>query len=673
MLQMQGGILLFPCTPGRFRQDWQHHKKDCRELARGQSIRIPTTVKAVLFPVEGGEPRIIEVPYGPAYKKGTSNIVGYEAVLRPLFGPGGHPWSTAIDRDGFKEGGPLGRSLSLFHNDHFKEQKSPLNKCIDTISHGKGYKWGDNLVGLRKSTSAYSRVRWEDVTQDDVRAFKKYFAEGGDGNHAFIGVNTNINDDAGKRVSGTVGFARTSAGQPPNTPSHDHHGRFLNHAHLAILFSYALDVRSAIARPSPHKEMASRSTSTAVWLKPRPLASCPSSFLLLPLLPSKSAPKPLPSDVWSNILEFAFASYGPKTSFAKADAARLRLGLLLVSKDIHAVALPLFYAHTYVSSLSVLERLTARLHAADQQWDSIRRIPYSAPGRWIQTLDMTALRCDSPEDALRLDIALHQISSLVPLMANLVMSPQIMLSRRALSSFAEREGASNLRSLSGLQLWTSGQSTEDAFVDLLRACTRLEELEIFGSGVDSAELLVAQDDAFAPPPHFRPLHLPFLRRLAAFSMPTSPVLRALLLSPLPALRHLTLTPYDERSVPASLIPRFITTHGAQLTSLYLYTVKQHLSLELPLPILALTTASEHQLEILSVARPSPEFLDVLEGLLPKLPRLRFVRARDVKWLRGGMSARAQQAGVQGEMLVWKRKLGRRGIQLLDAEWKASAE
>ncbi|KAI0330620.1 hypothetical protein GY45DRAFT_1323568 [Cubamyces sp. BRFM 1775] len=439
--------------------------------------------------------------------------------------------------------------------------------------------------------------------------------------------------------------------------------------------------------------MTSRSTSTAVWLKPRPLASCPGSFMLLPLLPSGSAPKPLPSDVWHNILEFAFALYGSKTSFAKADAARLSLGLLLISKDIHAVALPLFYAHTCVSSLSVLEKLVARLHAADQQWDSIRRIPYSAPGRWIQTLDMSALRCDSSEDSLRLDSALHRISPLVPLMTNLVMSPQIMLSRRALSSFAEREGASNLRSLAGVQLWTSGQATEDAFVDLLRACTRLEELEIFGSGVDSAELLVGQDDPFAPPTHFRPLHLPFLRRLAAFSMPTSPVLRALMLSPLPALRHLTLTPYDERSVPASLIPRFITTHGPQLTSLYLYTVKQwptalfysprtlldtcpslrHLSLELPLPVLTLTTASEHQLEILSVARPSPEFLDVLEGLLPKLPKLRFVRARDVKWLRGGMSAKAQQAGVQGEMLVWKRKLGRRGIQLLDAEWKTGAE
>ena len=75
----------------------------------------------------------------------------------------------------------------------------------------------------------------------------------------------------------------------------------------------------------------------------------------------------------------------------------------------------------------------------------------------------------------------------------------------------------------------------------------------------------------------------------------------------------------------------------------------------------------------AIPRPKSDYLGVLEKLLPKLPRLKFVRARDVKWLRNGMSARAQQAGVQGEMLLWKRKLGRRGIQLLDAEWNPGTE
>ncbi|KAI8981238.1 hypothetical protein BD414DRAFT_516168 [Trametes punicea] len=431
----------------------------------------------------------------------------------------------------------------------------------------------------------------------------------------------------------------------------------------------------------------------AVWLKPRPLAHTPSSFLLLPLLPSQPALKPLPGEVWSNILRYTFAFYGHRGPFSETDSSRLRLGLLLISKDVHAVALPLFYARVSIPSLHVLEKLVVRLRAADQQWDSIRRIPYSAPGRWIQTLDISALECLSRDDVYSLDVLLNQISPLVPFMTNLVVSPQIALSRRALYSFAERDGASNLRVLTGVRLRTSAQGSEDAFVELLRACTRLEELEIFGTGVDSADLLVAQDSTAAPAPHFRPLYLPFLRRVAILSMPVSPVLRSLLHSPLPALRHLTLTPYDELSVPASLVPQFIATHGSLLSSLHLHTVKQwptalfssptnlletcpslwHLSLELPLPVLTLSAASKHQLEVLSVARPDPDFLDVLEGLLPKLPNLRFVRARDVKWLRGGMSVKAQQAGVQGEMLVWRRRLGRRGIQLLDTEWKSSAE
>ncbi|KAI0778625.1 hypothetical protein BD413DRAFT_510594 [Trametes elegans] len=428
----------------------------------------------------------------------------------------------------------------------------------------------------------------------------------------------------------------------------------------------------------------------AVWLKPRPLARCPSSFMMLPLLPSEPASKPLPPEVWSDILAHVFAFYRPRGEFADADAARLRMGLLLISKEIHGVAQPLFYAHIHVSSMRGLEKLATHLHKADQQWDSIRRIPYSAPGRWIQTVDMSALKYGTPEHVFWFDALLYQLLALVPFMAHLIASPRCAFSRRSLFSLADREGAGNLRTLKGVQLKTDWRADEDAFVALLRACPRLEELEVYGTGVDAPEVM-AGEGAQDPPLDFRPLHLPRLRRLVVLTMPTSPTLRALLFSPLPALRHLTLTPYDEQSVSASLIPRFITTHGALLTSLHMHNLNQwplshcpsprdlletcpalhHLSLELPLPDLKLS--KEHQLEILSVAHPKPEFLILLERLLPKLPKLRFVRVRDVKWLRGGMSTRAQHAGVQGEMQLWKRKLNRRRIQMLDAEWKTGAE
>lgn len=310
----------------------------------------------------------------------------------------------------------------------------------------------------------------------------------------------------------------------------------------------------------------------------------------------------------------------------------------------------------------------------------------------MQKLDLSALRCGSAADLLQMDALFVQLFPLLPFMSQLVVDAPVPLSCRAFSGLALRDGTHNLRILRGVQLVTSHQLAEDVFVELLRACPNLEELEIFGSGPDmlAADLHIPfpnQDGASVPVP----LNVPHLRKLAALSMPSSPTLFVLLHSPLPALRHLTLTPYDDTS---SLVPRFISTHGMGLTSLHLYAVKQwptalfsspqtlldtcpelkHLSLEIPLPMLTLThTSRPHRLEILSIPRPNAEYLRVVESLLPLLPNLKCVRARDVKWLRGGMSAHAQQAGVQGEMIAWRRRLARRSVQLLDAEWKPGKE
>ena len=126
--------------------------------------------------------------------------------------------------------------------------------------------------------------------------------------------------------------------------------------------------------------------------------------------------------------------------------------------------------------------------------------------------------------------------------------------------------------------------------------------------------------------------------------------------------------------PLDNLPQWPTTlFPSPPTLLEICPSLRHVSLELPLPPLTLSNAEKHDLEILSLPRPKQEFWFVLERLLPKLPRLRFVRARDVKWLRGGMSDRARQAGVQGEMLLWRKRLLRRGICLLDAEWKVETE
>ncbi|KAI0800841.1 hypothetical protein C8Q74DRAFT_1398470 [Fomes fomentarius] len=45
--------------------DWPRHKRDCKTLASGLDSHVgyPHRVKAVLFPVHGGDPRVVEVAY----------------------------------------------------------------------------------------------------------------------------------------------------------------------------------------------------------------------------------------------------------------------------------------------------------------------------------------------------------------------------------------------------------------------------------------------------------------------------------------------------------------------------------------------------------------------------------------------------------------------------------
>lgn len=295
-------------------------------------------------------------------------------------------------------------------------------------------------------------------------------------------------------------------------------------------------------------------------------------------------------------------------------------------------------------------------------------------------------------EAYTVDALLTQLFPLLPFLEKLTLNPSLTISSRVVKSLSYREGIANLRSIKGIKLDPSPSVSEDAFVDLLCFCINLEELDVVGSGIDITDFTMPDThEAFD---QSKSLQLPRLRKLVLLSTSCSPLMYALLHSSLPSLRYLIITPYDESFVPTSLVPRFIQAHGQMLTSLHLFTPKvwpvmllpspvtilqtcpnlYHLSLEDPLPVLALRPpVTSHDLHILSIPRPRPEFLTVLESLLPKMPSLTAVRARDVRWLRPGMSMRAQQAGVQGEMVEWKRRLARRGIQMLDAEWKPGAQ
>lgn len=359
---------------------------------------------------------------------------------------------------------------------------------------------------------------------------------------------------------------------------------------------------------------------------------------------------------------------------------------------VQDVALPLYYEHIDIPTATSLKKFTDLLHAADQRWDSIRRIPYSTPGRWVMALNLAGLECSLWSEVCHVDSLLTRLFPLLPFLSHLTLNPTITLSRRVLGVLCSRDGNEKLTSLKGVKLISAAVDYEDPFLDFLQCCHNLEELEFYGSGIeplliDSPGAIVDRRDL--PP---KPLHLPRLHKLAMISMHCSPVMFALLHSTLPTLNHLTVTPYDDVSITASLVPQFIEIHGGKLASLHLYAPKSwptmlfpspttllhtcpklyHLSLENPLPTLTVCSIyPKHPLHILSIPRPHPEFLSVLESLLPKLPALKVVRARDVRWLRAGMSSHARETGVQGEMREWRHRLARRGIQVLDAAWTPS--
>lgn len=240
---------------------------------------------------------------------------------------------------------------------------------------------------------------------------------------------------------------------------------------------------------------------------------------------------------------------------------------------------------------------------------------------------------------------------------------------------------------------------DDPLTDLIACCHGLEELEIIGLGLDDLDVLIAEQahsehhpGSGASTPH-RALHLPRLHTLTILSTPSSDLLLRLVHSPLPALRNIVITPYGDIPAPLSLIGLFLAVHGHAIRTLVLHTPKSWptviypppasllrllprltaLSLEMtPLALDApLSFGSPHPLESLWIPRPSATLLEGLSNLFTHLPHLREVRARDVRWAKRGMSARALEAGFQGEMRTWRRVLASRKIRLLDADGRES--
>ena len=370
--------------------------------------------------------------------------------------------------------------------------------------------------------------------------------------------------------------------------------------------------------------------------------------------------------------------------------------------DSQEVASPLLHSNVKLYTVSGLDKFTLQLRAADQLWDSIRRIPYSAPGRWVQIFDLSEITSiHDSRQAFVIDSLLTTLFPLMPFMESLTLSPTLPLSRRAFASLTNRDGASNLRILCGICYISAFSSAisieEDPFVRLLQTCHQLERLEVIGSDMEPADVELGSQEAVEIPATNVKLVLPRLHTLTLLSMPSSSLIHALLNATLPRLKALYITPYDDIPYPISLTTRFLDVHGNTLSTLSLFTPKswptrfhpsprtlfhtcpnlRHLSLETPLPALVPPDGADLgqvvlPLQILSVPRPNHDFWRILETWLPSLPSLNVVRMRDIRWVRRGLNHHAQEAGVQGEMRVWRQRLAKRGICLLDGDWKDMA-
>jgi len=291
------------------------------------------------------------------------------------------------------------------------------------------------------------------------------------------------------------------------------------------------------------------------------------------------------------------------------------------------------------------------------------------------------------------DTLLTQIFPVVPFLSSLILNTSIKMSRRALNSLASEEAAHNLRVLKGIK-WEDPppyfMHMDDPFLSLLRNCENLEELEISGPGLpDDDDVLLPGNLLTTPPPTPEPpLSFPKLRILVLLQLPKGCIMESLAQTTLPSLRHLVVTPYDE--VLAALTSSLVSIHGKKLSTLAFHTPKiwppvaydtpsdifetapnlRALSLTLPIPDLS-PPSSLHPLNILSIPRPSTTFLWKLDAwlYLGLLPNLKEIHMRETTWIRSGVSPKAAETGVQGDMREWMRRLRRWKVRVLDSNGK----
>lgn len=294
---------------------------------------------------------------------------------------------------------------------------------------------------------------------------------------------------------------------------------------------------------------------------------------------------------------------------------------MITSKRAHLVSLPqptverVLYTSPYIPTIDRLCAFATAVLKGDSRWDSLKRIPYSTPGRYVQVLDLSYLDAStvpnassrggdaaSPAavssgtmtglnnpagDGLRLNGCLNTLLPLLPHLEILILPSSIPVAPSTLRALQYAPCRHKLRVLHGLVLthtveptprlsWTSSMSAGqpegavpediDSMVALLRAFPNITNLSIKGYGDNDPGLSITS--------HPQPiLALPHLRTLTIHGVKAG-LLMANLCSQehdqsavLPSLRNLDITTYADQA--GDLTVEFIRVHGHKLRSLTL--------------------------------------------------------------------------------------------------------
>ncbi|ORY35464.1 hypothetical protein BCR39DRAFT_509859 [Naematelia encephala] len=362
---------------------------------------------------------------------------------------------------------------------------------------------------------------------------------------------------------------------------------------------------------------------------------------------------------------------------------RSSVRLMRVCKSWRKEASAYLYATPCITATN-LPLLTEQVVRGDKKWTDIHLHPYSTPGRWIQTLDLSHLTDQgffSPHPTT-IARSMFALSSLCPNLKHLVLP---LGAEGGWEEHVIRSCARGLKALEGVH--------ENTLAKVLRAESRclknLQVLSFVGAAGDGGYEGIGQWNNNQQEGSFKfdKLHTLILHN----RVNDGPLLDALVDRELPQLKRLVITAYHQRT-------RAIhETHGNQLLSLtflppieypiirslppldtldlhpqllqlgfLLYNQYSHLS-----GILARAHELHHPLHTLTITNwtiPGSAPHDFLADLVNRPPpHLKVLNIDGYRWVNAELGRTACMSGVSGEKRVWAERLAGAGIEVRDCE------